>query len=97
MNKNMSNKKHRFSAVQKEILLRLAHAFVRGVKEAKSTVLNQAVNKKMDREVHPNNFRTSCETLESRGLLMRRKEDLDWYLNITPEGFEQAVEWMDNK
>ncbi|WP_045391987.1 hypothetical protein [Vibrio rotiferianus] len=93
----MSHIKHRYSAVQKEILIRLTHAFVRGVKEAKSTVLNQAVNKMMSREVHPNNFRASCETLETRGLIMRRKEEFDWYLNITPEGFEQAVEWIDNK
>ncbi|NOI31805.1 hypothetical protein [Vibrio coralliilyticus] len=93
----MTNKKYRFSAVQKEILLRLAHSFVRDIKKAKSTVLNQAVNKMLDKEVHPNNFRASCETLESRGLIMRRKEGFDWYLNITPEGYEQAVEWMDNE
>lgn len=88
--------KHRISTVQREILLRLAHGFIRGVREAKSTVLNQAVSRMMDKEIHPNNFRTSCETLESRGLIMRRKEAFDWYLNITPEGFEKAVGWMED-
>ena len=32
--------------------------------------------------------------LEERGLIMRRKEELDWYVNITPEGFDLALEWI---
>ena len=87
---------HRFSEIQKEILLRLAHAFIRGSKQAKSTVLNAAVNKMLSKDVHPNNFRSSCQTLEDRGLIMRRKVDLDWYINISPQGFEKALEWIED-
>lgn len=92
----MSTNNHRFSEIQKEILLRLAHAFMRGNKQAKSTVLNAAVNRMLSKEVHPNNFRSSCKTLEDRGLIMRRKVDLDWYINISPQGFEKALEWIED-
>lgn len=88
---------HRFSEIQKEILLRLTHAFIRGNKQAKSTVLNAAVNKVLSKDVHPNNFRGSCKTLEQRGFIMRKKVDLDWYINITPKGFEQAMVWIDTE
>nr|WP_152428725.1 hypothetical protein [Vibrio azureus] len=63
-------------------------------KEVKSTFLNYAVNRMMGKTVHPNNFRVSCRTLEEHGLIMRRKEELDWYVNITPEGFDLALGWI---
>lgn len=88
---------YRYSAVQKEILVSLAKAFINGVKEAKSTDLNSLVNRNLDKDVHPNNFRLSCKTLEERGLIMRKKEDLDWYLNIAPDGFEKAMEWINEE
>ena len=88
----MSNQ--RISQIQKEILTRLAHAFVKGTKEVKSTFLNHAVNRMVGKSIHPNNFRVSCRTLEERGLIMRRKEELDWYVNITPEGFSLALGWI---
>jgi len=91
----MSDKKHRLSQVQKEILLRLRSGVARGILEAKSTSLNHAVNVMLEKKVHPNNFRTSCRALEEQGLIMRRKHELDWYLNITPEGFEMTSTWLE--
>ena len=88
-------KSTRTSQIQKEILSCLAKAFTKGVKEGKSTVINQAVNHLLHRDIHPNNFRVSCKTLEERGLVMRKKVDLDWYINITPEGFEMALSWLE--
>ncbi|MEZ8087924.1 hypothetical protein [Vibrio sp. 10N.261.52.A1] len=85
-------KNSRLSLIQKEILNCLAKAFVKGVKEGKATVINRAVTQTLNREVHPNNFRVSCKTLEERGLIMRRKVGFDWYINITPEGFDEALE-----
>lgn len=93
----MDDKTHRFSDIQKALLLALVHGFRKGVKSGKSTYLNYVVSKKLEREVHPNNFRESCKRLEERGLIMRRKVKLDWYLNITPDGLEQVVEWMDDE
>ncbi|MDH5923207.1 hypothetical protein L8R85_19480 [Vibrio splendidus] len=85
----------RLSQIQKEILSCLAKGFVKGVKEGKSTVVNHAVNQILGREIHPNNFRVSCKALEERGLIMRKKVNLDWYINITPEGFDKALEWLE--
>nr|AKN37126.1 hypothetical protein [Vibrio genomosp. F6]AKN37756.1 hypothetical protein [Vibrio tasmaniensis]AKN39629.1 hypothetical protein [Vibrio tasmaniensis] len=85
----------RMSQIQTAVLSCLAKAFTKGVKEGKSTVINQAVNHRLQRYVHPNNFRISCKTLEERRLIMRKKVDLDWYINITPEGFEMALSWLD--
>ncbi|MBD1559584.1 hypothetical protein HC752_21815 [Vibrio sp. S9_S30] len=85
---------HRFSDIQKAILIRLAHAMMNGTRHGKSTVLNAAVNKVLEKDIHPNNFRASCKTLESRKLIKRQKVDLDWYIKITPEGYDQAMEWI---
>ncbi|RSD30462.1 hypothetical protein [Vibrio pectenicida] len=93
----MTDNKHRLSQVQKEILLRLRSGFIRGITEAKSTSLNHAVNVMLDKAVHPNNFRLSCRTLENQGLIMRRKYEFDWYLNITPEGFELTNVWLEQE
>ncbi|CAK2195157.1 MarR family transcriptional regulator [Vibrio crassostreae] len=84
----------RFSAVQKEILTILTKAFIGGVKEAKSTDVNALVNMNLKKDIHPNNFRTSCKTLEERELIQRRKEEFDWFINIAPDGFEKALEWI---
>ncbi|WP_324287397.1 hypothetical protein [Vibrio cholerae] len=92
INERMSQ--YRFGKVQKEILIRLAHGLKLGFKKIKSTMLNEVINKKLGVEIHPNNFRASCDTLEERGLIMRHKEGFDWYLNITPEGFDQAIKWI---
>ncbi|MDE1315534.1 hypothetical protein MEG05_15860 [Vibrio aestuarianus] len=97
MDKAMSTSNYRFSKVQREILIRLTHAFMRDIKEAKSTVLNQAVNKMLDASIHPNNFRASCKILEERGFIMRKKVEFDWYINITPKGFELALDWIDSE
>ncbi|HGF7155242.1 TPA: hypothetical protein AB5C39_003389 [Vibrio mimicus] len=85
---------YRFGKVQKEILIRLAHGLKLGFKKIKSTMLNEVINKKLGVEIHPNNFRVSCDSLEERGLIMRHKESFDWHLNITPEGFDQAIKWI---
>lgn len=90
MNKIMT----RFSAVQKEILIILTKAFIGGVKEAKSTDVNALVNMNLKKDIHPNNFRTSCKTLEGRELVQRRKEEFDWFINIAPDGFEKALGWI---
>lgn len=87
----------RFSQVQKELLIVLAKAFMGGVKKAKSTDLNALVNKNLRKEIHPNNWRVSCQKLEERGLIMRGKEDLDWYIWIAPKGFEQALNWLEEQ
>ncbi|WP_139686186.1 hypothetical protein [Vibrio tasmaniensis] len=55
----------------------MAKAFTKGVKEGKPTVINQAVNHLLQRDIHPNNFRVSCKTLEERGLIMRKKVGVD--------------------
>ncbi|CAK2397021.1 MULTISPECIES: hypothetical protein [Vibrio] len=81
----------RLSQIQKEILSCLAKGFVKGVKEGKSTVVNHAINQLLRREVPPNNFRVSCEIIEERGLIRRKKVNLDWYINITPEVFDKAL------
>ena len=85
----------RISQIQKAVLSCLTKAFTKGVKEGKSTVINQAVNLLLKRDVNPNNFRVSCKTLEERGLIMRKKMDLDWYINITPKGYEMALSWLE--
>nr|AKN37490.1 hypothetical protein [Vibrio splendidus] len=54
-----------------------------------------AVNQVLGRDIHPNNFRVSCKDLEECGLVMRKKVELDWYINITPEGFDKALTWLD--
>ena len=95
MIKGMLMAEVRISQIQKAVLSCLAKAFTKGVKEGKSTVINQAVNHLLQKDIHPNNFRVSCKTLEERGLIMRRKVDLDWYINITPVGFEMALSWLD--
>ena len=48
-------KRARMSQVQKEVLRCLAKAFIKGVKEGKSTVINLAVNQVLGRDIHPNN------------------------------------------
>ncbi|MEZ9397675.1 hypothetical protein AB4393_18515 [Vibrio splendidus] len=88
-------KRARMSQVQKEVLRCLAKAFIKGVKEGKSTVINLAVNQVLGRDIHPNNFRVSCKALEECGLVMRKKVDLDWYINITPDGFDKVLTWLD--
>ncbi|KJR35931.1 hypothetical protein BOO93_14450 [Vibrio navarrensis] len=86
---------NRISKVQKEILLRLINGVFNGIQRVKSTHLNAAVNRKLGKTIHPNNFRTSCETLAERGLIVRTKEDFDWHINLTPEGFDKASEWLE--
>ncbi|MEZ9651018.1 hypothetical protein BCS71_19885 [Vibrio lentus] len=81
----------KMSQIQKAMLSCFAKAFTKGVKEDKSTVIDKAVNHLLQKDTHPNNFRVSCKTLEERGLIMRKKVDLDWYINITPERFELAL------
>ena len=88
--RNMINT--RTSQIQKEILICWPKRLQRKIKEGKSTVINQAVNLLLKRDVHPNNFRVSCKNF-LRGLIMRKKVDLDWYINITPKGFEIALSW----
>ena len=84
----------RMSQIQKAVLSCLTKAFTKGVKDGKSTVINQAVNLLLKRDVHPNNFRVSCKNF-LRGLIMRKKVDLDWYINITAKGFEMALtRWL---
>ncbi|MEZ8656763.1 hypothetical protein AB6D60_22635 [Vibrio splendidus] len=87
-------KNTRSSRIQKEVLNCLAKGFVKGIKEGKSTVINQAVNQILGREVHSNNFRVSCKALEDKGLIMRKKVELDWFINITPEGFDKVLAWQ---
>ncbi|WP_299144081.1 hypothetical protein [uncultured Vibrio sp.] len=89
----------RLSAVQKEILIILTKAFIGGVKEAKSTDVNALVNMNLKKDIHPNNFRTSCKALEERELIhiQRRKEEFDWFINIVPDGFEKALGWINEK
>lgn len=91
----MPDNQRRLSQVQKQILIRLVHAFHRNIKQPKSTILNHAINTVLDKTIHPNNFRTSCKTLEENGLIMRRKIDLDWYVNITPKGYDVALNLLD--
>ncbi|EKA5635958.1 hypothetical protein OKZ62_001862 [Vibrio navarrensis] len=86
---------NRTSKVQKEILLRLINGVFKGVKRVKSTHLNAFVNRSLGKTIHPNNFRTSCEKLAEQGLIVRLKEDFDWYINLTPEGFDKASEWFE--
>ena len=45
----------RISQIQKAVLSCLAKAFTKGVKEGKSTVINQAVNHLLQKDIHPNN------------------------------------------
>lgn len=46
--------------------------------------------------IHPNHFRTSCALLQERGLIMRGKEAFDWFIWLTPEGFE-FIENLENE
>ena len=45
--------------------------------------------------VHPNHFRTSCALLQERGLIQRAKDGFDWFVWLTPEGFEFAENLSD--
>ncbi|MDG3034201.1 hypothetical protein P7245_22500 [Vibrio parahaemolyticus] len=87
-------KKHRTSKVQKQILKCLVSGLKTGHKDVKSTVLNFAVRRKLTEEakeeinIHPNHFRASCALLVERGLIMRWKENLDWFICITPDGID---------
>lgn len=87
----------RLSANQKEILIRLYQGVTKGQMKLKSTFLNAVINKTLEKEVHPNHFRGSCRRLEESGLIMRKKEDLEWYINITPAGFDQAEAIIDEQ
>lgn len=84
----MKEQNHRTSKVQIQILKCLVSGLTRGHVAAKSTVLNDAVCSKLKTEIHPNNFRTSCEKLEARGLVLRKKKNFDWFINITPDGID---------
>lgn len=84
----MSDKNHRTSRIQVQILKCLVSGVKKGHIKAKSTLVNDAVCHVLRTEVHPNNFRTSCEKLEDRGLINRKKENYDWFINITPAGIE---------
>lgn len=87
----------RLSANQREILLRLYQGVTKGHIKVKSTFLNAVINKTLEKNVHPNHFRGSCERLEKSGLIMRKKENLEWFINITPAGFEQAEAIIDEQ
>ncbi|MEI8659439.1 hypothetical protein [Vibrio sp. Hal054] len=92
----MAEVRRRISKNQKSILLALTNGFIKGRKSIKSTLLNDVINYERDTPIHPNTFRDSCETLELSGLIMRRKERFDWYINITSAGFEQALKWLND-
>ncbi|MDD1829048.1 hypothetical protein LRP52_43550 [Photobacterium sp. ZSDE20] len=72
----------------------MTKGFIGGVREAKSTDVNALVNMNLKKDTHPNNFRTSCKTLEERYLIQRRKEEFAWFINIAPDGFEKALGWI---
>ncbi|EPW7384756.1 hypothetical protein ACWO80_003464 [Vibrio cholerae] len=90
----------RTSKLQMQILICLGSGLKRGIFEAKSTIINHAVNVELTKKeklknpncdgvfVHPNNFRKSCEKLSSRGLILRKKKGFDWFLCLTADGFD---------
>lgn len=84
----MADKTYRTSKLQKTILECLVSGLKNGHLSVKSTVLNAAASHVLGEDVHANNFRASCEKLEERRLIMRKKTDLDWFINITPRGIE---------
>ena len=88
---------NRDSDIQKKILSILFMAFRKDIKQVKSTELNQVVNNRIGRDILPVNFRASCKTLEKRGLIMREKINLDWYVNITPSGLDFVFAEMDKQ
>lgn len=81
-------KRHQIRVSHMEILDILLESFAKGQRQPKSTFVNAILNKRLGKTVHANNFRTTCKLLEQRGFLMRKKIELDWYLNITPNGVD---------
>ncbi|BAV81120.1 hypothetical protein [Vibrio phage CKB-S2] len=82
----------RISGVQRNILLILAACFVKGIRSIDSVSLRDAVEYKEKAKVDRANFRKSCLTLVDNGLIMRIDTGEEIQINITPEGYEKALE-----
>ncbi|MEZ8028555.1 hypothetical protein [Enterovibrio norvegicus] len=82
----------RNSDIQKQTIQVLAALFVKGFKQVELAELRKVVAKRLDKDIHGNNFRKSCETLEERGLIVREKPHVVWHVKLTAEGFDLAME-----
>lgn len=82
----------RISGVQRALLLILAGGFVKGIKSIDSVSLREAIEHKERAKLDRANFRKSCLKLVEHGLINRTDDGEEIQINITPEGFEKAIE-----
>lgn len=82
----------RLSQLQKSIILVLASGFTRGIKSIESPDLRSAVEAVTKSNVDRSNFQKSLKTLVSNGYVMRENIANEVWYNITPGGFDKAIE-----
>lgn len=82
----------RLSKQQKLVLLILAAAFTKGVKSIESPDLRYIVELKEGANVDKSNFQKSLTKLLDNGYVMKEKIVHEAWYNITPLGFEKAIE-----
>ncbi|CAH9011862.1 winged helix-turn-helix DNA-binding domainprotein [Vibrio phage 448O51-1] len=82
----------RISKVQKQIILILAASFVSGIRSVDTISLRLAVERKEGANLDRANFRKSYLKLVDNELIQRRECRKEVYLNITPAGFDMALE-----
>lgn len=80
------------SKIQKQVLLVLAACFVKGIKSIDSVSLRELVEMKEKAKLDRSNFRKSCLTMVEHGLIQRREVNEEIQMNITPAGFDMALE-----
>ncbi|CAH9015758.1 winged helix-turn-helix DNA-binding domainprotein [Vibrio phage 282E43-1] len=87
----------RISKVQKQIILVLAACFVSGIRSVDTINLRLAVERKEDASLDRANFRKPYLKLVDNKLIQRRECRKEVYLNITPAGFDMALELRESK
>jgi len=87
----------RLSKIQKPILLVLASAFTKGIKCVESPDLRAAVDCFTKSEIDRSNFQKSLKSLVEKGYVMKEVIVHEVWYNVTPKGFEKAVELASNE